>query len=368
MTPVQTDSNNVVTLRTPTSIAWNKARAETMAAERALEDNSEEFHHLIKRAVSTAMKSGSHIFAPYKDALLSAQSAVDDAYERLQLATSLFAKQLSALDQAKTEHDGFVEAVKAQTAADTIHQYDLVQAQRIGNQILSAKRQLQLQRDRHHIRLRIMKIESPLAWALYQEGQATLPSENLFKRLIGNASKWLRGRGNYHQATVALKKIDDEIASSMKMLGDLNAELSKVHEKIFRVRNGNLEKISRTHVSVENAQKGLTAAEVLKDTVTLELAVKKQTLSSLQSFDHPVAAHALDQFTDVVVNAARSGVNEDAVVFLMGSKRLADELISVIRKLDADEYDLIAELHYSKEKEAAIIPARASELATSANR
>jgi hypothetical protein len=356
MTTTVKHKNNVIALRTATETAREQAHAEIMVAERALQDNAEKFHSVIKRALRTAISSGSHIFAPYNEALAAANRAEKDALERLRLATRLFGKQLDALDHAKSEHETFVKAVKAQTEADTIHQFDLQRANRIGHEILAGKKQLRLQRDRHSVRLNIMQIENPLAWALYRkkstdkEGSGT----TLFQRVGSKVSAWLKETKTFKSATVAVGKLDEQITERTNVLAALNADLNRVHEDIFRVRNDALQKISKSHLSVENAQKDFSAAEALKDTVVRELAIAKQTLSSLQTFDHPVAEKALELFTDAVMTASRGGGNGDAILFLMGSKRLADDLISTIRASDSEEYDLIAELHYSKEAEAMI--------------
>lgn len=356
MTTVQHYQNNVVTLHNPAAIAREKARAETMSVEQAIQDNADQFHGLISRAARTALSSGSHIFAPYNDALAVAERAVKDAQERLQLATTLFGKQLEALDQAKSEHDAFVKTVQAQTETDTDHQRDLKQAKRIGNEILTVKKQLRLLRDRHQVRMNIMKIENPFVWALYKNkiDEKETSSRTLFKKMIGNVSAWLKGTKTFRSGTLAVKKIDGQIEDANQTLTDLHADLNKMHDGIFRVRNENLERISQSHLSVENAQRGFSAAESLKETVALELSVCKQTLISLQTWDHPVAKSALEQFTDIVMTASRTGGNETAVVFLMGSKQLADDLIAKIRDSDLEEYDLIAELHYSEEAEALI--------------
>lgn len=356
MTTVQHHQNNVVTLRNPAAIAREKARAETMAVERALQDNAEQFHSLINRAARTASSSGSHIFAAYNDAMAAAERAVKDTQERLRLATTLFGKQLDALDQAKSEHDAFVKTVQAQTDTDTDHQRDLRQAKHIGNEILAVKRQLRLLRDRHQVRMSIMKIENPFVWALYQNqiDEKETSSRTLFKKVIGNVSAWLKGTKSFKRGTIAVEKIDGQIEDARQTLANLNADLNEVHDRIFGVRNENLEKISKSQLSVENAQRGFSAAESLKEAVALELSVCKQTLVFLQTWDHPVAKSALEQFTDIVMTASRTGGNETAVVFLMGSKQLADDLISKIKDSDLQEYDLIAELHYSTEAEAII--------------
>lgn len=96
---------------------------------------------------------------------------------------------------------------------------------------------------------------------------------------------------------------------------------------------------------------GFSTAQSLKEAVARELSICNQTLASLKAWDHPVAKEALDQFTDIVMTAARTGANIEAVVFLMGSTQLADNLIAEVKLWDLAEYDLIAELHYCEEAE-----------------
>jgi hypothetical protein len=356
MAPVDSHPSNVVTLRPSTAIAREKARAETLSVEQALNDNGEQFDTLIKRAARTAMSSGSHIFAALNETLAAAERASAEAQERLQLATTLFAKQLDVLDQAKSEHDNFVVKVQAESDASFDHQRDLKQAKQIGNEILAVKNHLRLLSNRYQMRMNIIRTENPLAWALYKhrDGTQGIAPRTLASKLVGNVADWLRDTKPFKKTTFPVARIDGQIGDANQNLARLNVDLNAVHDKIFRVRNENLQRISKNHQAVENAQKGFSAAQSLKETVAHEMTISKQTLASLQAWDHPVAKEALDQFTDIVMTASRTGENIDAVVFLMGSKQLANVLVADIKRSDLAHYDLIAELHYCEEAEAMV--------------
>jgi len=356
MNNLQPQQDIVVTEATWSEVEWKKARAQTMAVERALKDNADAFNSLIKRAAGTAMANGSPIFVPYTEALANARRAIDDAQERLQLAISLVSKQLDALDQAKSEHETFVRTVQAQTAADTIYQYNIRQSERIMDEILAAKRGIKLQEDRHQGSSPSKKGVTLFARVLKRSKIANkeLSRDSLMQKVVAVTYNWIAG-SETNKATAPWGKTNSQVAEFNEILAGLNEKLNQVTEGIFRVRNERFGKIARSYRSVDNAEKGFAAAEALKNTVMLELEVGRQTLVSLQAFEHPVAEHSLQQFTDIVVSAARSGTNEDEVTSLMGSKRLSDELISMVKHSDLEEYDLIAELHYSKEAEAILL-------------
>ncbi len=353
MAPVDHHQNNVIPLRNPTVIAREKARAEKRLAEEALDVNGEKFDGLLMQAANSALSSGSHIFAPMREALAAAERAYQDAKERLQMATTLFGRQLDVLDQAKSEHDVFVRTVKAESETNFDHQRDLIQAKQIGNEILSAKKHLRLLSERHRMRMNILRAENPLAWALFKNKEvAGVNRDRAFLRKItGKVADWLRTTKKFNKATVAITRMNGQIEDAAQNLARLGISLNAVHDDIFRVRNENLLRISKSHKRVETAQMGFSTAQSLQETVARELSICNQTLASLKDWDHPVAKEALDQFTDIVMTASRTGANIEAVAFLMGSKQLADNLIADIKRWDLAQYDLIAELHYCEEAE-----------------
>lgn len=202
MAPVDHHQNNIVPLRNPAATAREKARAEKKIAEQALDVNGEKFDGLLMQAANTALSSGSHIFAPLRETLAAAERAYHDAQERLQMATTLFGRQLDVLDQAKSEHDVFVRSVKAESEANLDHQRDLMQAKQIGNEILSAKKHLSLLSERHQMRVNILRAENPLAWALFKnkDGAGVNRGRAFLKKLTGKVADWLRATKKIQQS------------------------------------------------------------------------------------------------------------------------------------------------------------------------
>ena len=364
MVPADRLENNVIQLRPLTISEREKARAQTRLVEQAMEANGGQFDRLMTRTACTALASGSQIFAPLNELLAAAERAIEHAQERLQLATTLFSRQLDVLDQAKSEHDGFVARVRAESDCSHDHQRDLLQAKQIGNEILSAEKHLRLLSERHRMRVNILRTENPLVWALYKAKEAI---DDIRKRtpagmLVGKMADWLRSTKRFKSAMLAVERIDGQIEDASQNLRQLGGSLNTVQDQIFSVRNENLQRISKSHQPVERAHDGLVAAQSLKESVAHELAIRKQTLVSLKAWDHPVAKEALDHLTSIVLTASRTGDGIDDVAVLMGSEQLANAVIAEMQSLDLEHYGLIAEMHYCEEAEAmfASRPARAA--------
>lgn len=344
--------NNVLKLHAAAERARDKARLKTTEIEIELQENAKHFHALIKVAAHKAASNGSHIFTIYNRVLAAAEKDLRDAEGQLTLNKAHVAEKLAAIDHAKSVHDDFVRDIRVRTNSDLDHQAALLKCDELGLQILSVEKELRLEQDRRAVRSQIMKIETPVAWAFYEHLNSQNNAEkSLLSNLVARLTARFRGSDGFKKKSNLLSAIDQKIANLEAHLENLNTELTKVHEDVFQVSDANRELISKSLETVDNAQSEFSNVKYREDTNIINLCIQRQNLMNLRKFDHPVAEEALKQFTDIVVPAARSG-KTDAIVFLMGSKRLAGNLVEAILASDRQEYDLLAELHYNQEAES----------------
>jgi uncharacterized protein YbcI len=347
----QPRENNVVQLRTAAQEAREEARQRTRSVELEMRENADQFDVVMKAAARAAASNGSHIFAEYNIVLRAAERSLAEVEQQLEVTKALAAKQLEEIDCVKSKHEDFVKMVRVRTNSDQDYQQELSKSLFIGDEILSLEKELKLAQDKRVIRSKIMKLESPVVWALYENGSiASKPGRHPVANMLSRMGSWFRGSHRFKQKTASIEDLDAQISYLEGSLSQLSADLSQAHENIFAVRDANLDEISESFSAVETAQKSFIAAKARQDVNTIDLCIKRQNLLNLRNFDHPIAEHALQSFADIAISASRSN-KPDPLVFLLGSKRLADNLVEAVKAWDNREYSLQAELHYNQEDE-----------------
>lgn len=316
MFPENYVDENVVHLKTQADLLRERSRKETAAIEREIYELGEKHRALIRHASLRALSNRSQFFADYARFVVQAEDALKDAETLLENAKPLFAQQLTAYDVAKTAHESYTQSIRDALSTDPEHQALRNREREVGQKIIEAEK--------------LARAATRRTGVLGQGGQILRNALAIF---------------GWHPAKNQSVSVSDQVHRS------LHEELRLIQRKSMSLREAALNSIHSSSAAFDIIKRGFQGVQARKDELTFDVAVKRQTLNSLKDLSHPVAQRAVSDFEELVMSARIGEPSYDALVFALGSKVAADQLLAEMKALDEQELRLQAELHYAQEDE-----------------